>query len=105
MTAASIFLVATAADGTVVQTALPPQLAPRVLAWLGLAAPALPPLSPREVDVLSGLAHGQSYKQIAAGNALSIDTIRTYVRTLYRKLGVNCVQEAVAIAIRSGLVA
>ncbi len=61
-------------------------------------------LSEREMQVLRGLAQGRSYKQVAADLALSIDTIRTYVRRVYGKLQVHSVSEAIREAIRAGLV-
>lgn len=63
--------------------------------------PDTPNLAPREHDVLQALVRGRSYKQIAADLGLSIDTIRSYIRTLYRKLGVNSSTEAVSLALRN----
>ncbi len=104
MTDIAITVTAVAPDGTVTSTQLAGELGARVLAWLGWRAPALPRLSTRERQVLEGLVDGLSYKQIAAERDIAIDTVRGHVRSLYRKLGVNCVQEAVALALRSGLV-
>ncbi|HVK76267.1 MAG TPA: LuxR C-terminal-related transcriptional regulator [Kofleriaceae bacterium] len=61
-------------------------------------------LARREHQVLAGLVDGRSYKQIAAGLGVSIDTVRTYVRSLYRKLRVHSATEAVARAVREGLI-
>ena len=61
-------------------------------------------LTRREHEVLDRLARGRSYKQIGADLAISIDTVRTYVRTLYRKLSAHSVTEAIASARRLGLV-
>ena len=70
------------------------------------ATPAAPPagLSPREHQVLCRLVEGRSYKQVAADLEVGIDTVRTYVRSLYRKLQVHSVSEAVSKALRDGLV-
>lgn len=46
-------------------------------------------LSEREAEVLALLALGLSNKQIATELYLSIETVRTYVRRLYAKLGVS----------------
>ncbi len=91
------------ANGTVEQVQPPAHIEAQLMRYMELAAQA-PHLSPRERDVIAGLADGLSYKQIAYEHDISVDTVRTYVRTLYRKLGVNCVQEAVATALRTGLV-
>jgi DNA-binding NarL/FixJ family response regulator len=69
------------------------------------AAPLSPAvnLAPRELAVLRHLARGLSYKQVAYAESISLDTVRTYVRRVYRKLQVHNVAEAVGHAIRSGL--
>lgn len=66
-------------------------------------APTAVDLAPRELAVLRQLARGLSYKQVADAENISLDTVRTYVRRVYRKLQVHSVAEAVGYAIRSGL--
>jgi len=61
-------------------------------------------LSPREQDVLRGLVRGLGYKQIADADGTSLDTVRTHVRNIYRKLQVHTVAQAVGRAIRERLV-
>jgi DNA-binding NarL/FixJ family response regulator len=63
-----------------------------------------PHLSPREADVMRGFLRGRSYKQVADDLGLSLDTVRTYVRGLYKKLHVRSVSEAIACSLREGLV-
>ena len=70
----------------------------------GVPLPGGPPLSQREREVLRGLVDGLAYKQVADHLHLSIDTVRTHVRGLYRKLQVHSVAEAVVRALRDGLV-
>jgi len=53
-------------------------------------------LSHREQEVLSGLAKGLAYKQIAAHLNVSIHTVRNYIRRIYEKLHVRSRTEAVA---------
>ena len=53
-------------------------------------------LSPREIEVLEGLANGRLYKQMADEMSIGIDTIRTYIRRIYEKLHVKSRTEAVA---------
>jgi DNA-binding NarL/FixJ family response regulator len=68
-----------------------------------LTAPAVPAtlaLSPRERDVLDGLAEGQAYKQIADKLGVSIHTVRNYIRRIYEKLHVCSRTEAVAKYLR-----
>jgi DNA-binding NarL/FixJ family response regulator len=79
-----------------------------VLGALRAATPHLPArapaLAPREQEVLARLVAGRSYKQVAADLDIGIDTVRTYVRSLYKKLRVNSVAQAVSRALREGLV-
>ena len=53
-------------------------------------------LSPREIEVLEGLARGLSYEHIASQIKVSIHTIRTYIRRIYDKLHVKTRTQAVA---------
>jgi len=57
-------------------------------------------LSPREREVLDGLAEGQAYKQIADHLSVSIHTVRNYIRRIYEKLHVCSRTEAVAKYLR-----
>ncbi|HYG22690.1 MAG TPA: response regulator transcription factor [Verrucomicrobiae bacterium] len=57
-------------------------------------------LSPREREVLDGLAEGQAYKQIADHLGVSIHTVRNYIRRIYEKLHVRSSGEAVAKYLR-----
>lgn len=68
------------------------------------SAEARPDLSPREEQVLRALVRGLAYKQVAAELGVSIDTVRSYVRTLYKKLRVHSATEAVSKALREGWV-
>jgi len=59
-------------------------------------------LSERELQVLRLLAEGHSYKTCADRLAISIDTIRFYVRRIYERLHVHSKSEAVVKALRGG---
>jgi DNA-binding NarL/FixJ family response regulator len=50
-------------------------------------------LTPREADVLTHLQHRRSNAQIAADLHISIETVRTHARSIYRKLGVGSRRE------------
>lgn len=67
-------------------------------------APSRLELSDREQDVLRCLVDGMGYKQTAERLDLSLDTVRTYIRRVYRKLQVHSVAEAVSRAVRERLV-
>lgn len=64
------------------------------------AAPSRLRLTSREQEVLRGLVDGLAYKQVAARLGVSLDTVRTYVRSIYSKLQVHSVAEAVGRALR-----
>jgi DNA-binding NarL/FixJ family response regulator len=68
------------------------------------ADPARLELTAREQDVLRALVRGLSYKEVAGELAVSLDTVRTHVRALYKKLQVHSVAAAVTRAIRDRLV-
>jgi len=61
-------------------------------------------LTPRERQVLALLAEGASNKAIARALSVSVHTAKFHVASLTEKLGANGRLEAVAIAIRAGLV-
>lgn len=61
-------------------------------------------LTSRELEVLGELAHGQPTQAIAHRLDVSEETIKTYVKTILRKLGAHHRAEAVAEAFRRGLV-
>lgn len=61
-------------------------------------------LTSRENDVLTSLSKGNSYKLIAAEFGLSVDTVRTHIKSIYEKLHVHSQTEAVAKALNEKLV-
>lgn len=60
-------------------------------------------LSPREVQVLRLVAQGKTSKDIAVILNLGLQTVRSYRKTLMKKLGVNNVAGVTQIAFSSGL--
>jgi len=56
-------------------------------------------LTPREREVLDCLVDGLPYKQVASRLGISLDTVRTHVRSIYSKLQVHSVVEAVTLAL------
>jgi len=61
-------------------------------------------LTVREIDVLSGLAKGYTYVELANQMAISTHTIGTHVKNIYRKLEVCSRAEAVFEAVQLGLI-
>jgi DNA-binding NarL/FixJ family response regulator len=60
-------------------------------------------LTEREVAVLELIAAGLSNDEIAAQLFVSINTVKTYVRTAYRRIGAKSRSHAVIWAMRQGL--
>lgn len=67
-------------------------------------APAINDLSEREVEVLQCLAEGQSTVAIASTLYISVHTVRSHIRHILAKLDAHSKLEAVATALRDGLV-
>jgi DNA-binding NarL/FixJ family response regulator len=61
-------------------------------------------LSVREREVLALLAGGASNKEIALALSLSVSTVKFHVAAIVAKLGARSRVDAVAIAVRAGLV-
>lgn len=61
-------------------------------------------LSEREKSVLSLLADGYNYQEIANSLFISVDTVRHHIRNIYKKLHVHSQSEAVAKAIRKKII-
>lgn len=61
-------------------------------------------LTLREKEVLTLMVQGMSYKMIAAQCYISFEKVRSHIRNIYKKLQVATMTDAVAKAIRSGLV-
>lgn len=67
--------------------------------------PAGADLTDREVEVLKLLAAGVTSKTIADQLFLSVNTIRNYVQSILTKLGAHSKLEAVAVAVKQGIIA
>ena len=61
-------------------------------------------LSERELDILKCLVAGDSYKMIGDHCFISIGTVRCHINSIYHKLAVNSMSEAVIKAIKERLV-
>jgi len=61
-------------------------------------------LTPREHEVLSLIARGFSYAEIARLQGLSVHTVQTHIKRIYSKLSVHSKSEAVFEATQMGLI-
>ncbi|MBM7507115.1 DNA-binding NarL/FixJ family response regulator [Nocardioides salarius] len=71
---------------------------PEVGAWPGRDRG----LTAREAEVLALICAGLSNQQIAERTYLSINSVKTYIRTAYRKIGAGSRSQAVAWAMQHG---
>lgn len=87
---------------------LSPSVAKLVVQFFQLNMPEAAPddynLTPKEKELLECLANGKSYKMIADKMSISIETVKTHIKSVYRKLHVNSSHEAVAKVIRQRIV-
>src|SRR5262245_24563923 len=60
-------------------------------------------LTPREHEILSLLVGGHSYAAVGSGLAISLSTVQTHVKNIYRKLDVSSKAEAVRVALTEGI--
>ncbi len=58
-------------------------------------APEIELLSPREKQVMEYVVKGYSYKMIAAETHISVETVRSHIKKIYKKLQVNSATEAI----------
>ena len=64
--------------------------------------PTQSPLSAREAQVVALIVQGLSNAEIAATAFLSINSVKTYIRTAYRKIGVTRRAQAVVWGMTHG---
>lgn len=69
-----------------------------------LIQPDRPALTPREVAVLNALARSSAVGDIAAELFVSTNTVKSQLRSLYRKLGARNRDEALAVALHRHLI-
>jgi DNA-binding NarL/FixJ family response regulator len=61
-------------------------------------------LSPQETRLVKLLGEGHHYKTAATELGISVHTVRFHLRSIYSKLEVHSKSEAVAKALREGLI-
>lgn len=61
-------------------------------------------LSSRELQILRGLARGFTTKRLSADFGLTVNSVESYQKTLYRKLHASSRGEAVSAAMKLGLI-
>ena len=66
--------------------------------------PKAAPLSKREREILQKVTDGSTTRQVATELGISPHTVKTHLERIFEKLGANDRAQAVAIAIRTGIV-
>ncbi len=62
------------------------------------------PRNPREREVLDGVARGLSERKLAATLSLSVHTVHTHIKKIYRKLHAGTKTEAIMKAKSKGII-
>jgi DNA-binding NarL/FixJ family response regulator len=70
-----------------------PKIARRIIEFFKQPRNIMQELTVREKDIVNGILDGLSYKMIANKHDLAIDTVRMYVKKVYRKLSINSKSE------------
>jgi DNA-binding NarL/FixJ family response regulator len=78
---------------------VPPEIAEQLAEHAGDDA-----ITPRELDVLRGIANGKANKTVASDLNISEHTVKNHVKSILSKLGANDRTDAVMIAVRRGFI-
>lgn len=81
---------------------LSPLIAKKVMEFFRLNP--FSPLSDRETEVLKLMTLGKTYSEIATQLSISLETSKTHIRNIYKKLNVNSKSEAVKKALNEKLI-
>ena len=82
-----------------------PSVALRVMKYFSETKPVVDySLTPKEKDVLSFLAEGNSYKMVADKLGISYYTVNSHIKKIYEKLHVHSLGEAVSFALKNKIV-
>ncbi len=52
-------------------------------------------LTERQLEIVAGIVNGKSYKMIASDLFVSIDTVRSHIKNIYKTLEINCKAELI----------
>jgi DNA-binding NarL/FixJ family response regulator len=84
------------------RSVLDPNVAGGIFGRIGARDPAA--LTDRELAVLQEISHGKSTREIAEEIRISEDTVKSYLKHIYRKLGVRDRTEAATAGLRRRLI-
>jgi len=92
------------------QAYLSPVVAAQVMEWVRSGEPqgehhsALEGLTEREIQVLRLLAGGRVTKEVAAALDLEVETVRSYRKSLMKKLQIHNIAELMRLAVLAGVI-
>jgi DNA-binding NarL/FixJ family response regulator len=87
---------ANGANGYLLKSDPPESLLAGIRDVVSGGAPMSPAIARRVVQILTLLRAGRGYKGTAADLGISVDTVRTHIRSIYQKLRVHSLIEALA---------
>jgi len=90
-----------AAERLIVKLAVAPLLSEHLIGYVTTPSPCTG-LTIRQLQVLGGMAGGLRIVAIADLLGIRPNSVSTHLKCVYRKLGVGCATEAVAVAMRNG---
>ena len=61
-------------------------------------------LTKKEFEIIRLIAQGLSTKKIAAKDFLSVHTVNTHRKNIFKKLGINNTSELIMYAVKTGIV-
>jgi DNA-binding NarL/FixJ family response regulator len=88
-------------------SALSPAVAKKMVQFFQTVVPAQQNdynLTPKEKELLQHLVDGKSYKMIADVMQVALETVKSHVKNVYRKLHVSSSNEAIAKALKQKIV-
>lgn len=69
-----------------------------------LLTPAGPPVTPRMLEALSAMSRGLTYPEAAAEMGCGLETVKEHLKRARARLGARNTNEAIAEALRRGLI-
>lgn len=66
-----------------------PKIARKVMDFFSGKSKAMSTLSEREIEIANAILDGLSYKMIADKFFISLDTVRSHIKNIYKKLSIN----------------
>jgi DNA-binding NarL/FixJ family response regulator len=70
-----------------------PKIAKKVMEFFNRTDKKFEKLSDREIEIANAIVEGLSYKIVADRFSISIDTVRTHIKNIYKKLNINSKSE------------